>query len=88
MCPGTTAVFYMGVRQAHRIQTTLLAEGVPPDAPVSIAVDVSKPSEALFETTLNALAPLIDAEAIPSVAVLTVTWPESLATQGGMTSSA
>lgn len=88
MCPGTTAVFYMGIRQAHYIQKALLAEGVPPDAPVSIAVDVSKPSEAMFETTLEALAERVDAEGIPSVAVLLVTWPESMAIDTGILSSA
>ncbi|MEO1197268.1 MAG: siroheme synthase CysG [Pseudomonadota bacterium] len=77
MCPGTTAVFYMGVRQARQIEDALLAEGVPPEAPVSIAVNVSKPDELLFETALEGLAARVEAEAIPSVAVLMVTWPAS-----------
>lgn len=76
MCPGTAAVFYMGVRQASRIQDALLSEGVPADAPVAIAVDVSKPTEALFHTTLGQMADRVAEEDVPSVAVLMVTWPE------------
>ena len=88
MCLGTTAVVYMVVRRAHCIQEAPLTECAPPDAPVSIAVDVSKPSEALFETTLEALAARVDAEAIPSVAVLMVTWPESMAMDRSCVSTA
>ncbi len=78
MTPGTTAAFYMGVRQAHRIQTALLADGVPATAPVSIAADVSKASETLIETDLGRLVERVEEERIARVAVLLVTWPATV----------
>lgn len=79
LAPGTTAVFYMSVGQAGRISRDLLKHGVPHNAPVKVAMDVSKPNEKLDTCGLENLeAKLIEMECT-GCAVITVTWPEDTA---------
>ena len=77
--PGVTTAFYMSVRQSSRIATDLMARGMPADAPVTVAVDVSKPGQAVFDSTLGGLSDLVARERIGGCAILLVTWPEARA---------
>ncbi|WP_246072519.1 siroheme synthase CysG [Martelella lutilitoris] len=43
--PTTTTMFYMGGRTAGEIGARLIAEGLPPDTPVLIAANISRPDE-------------------------------------------
>lgn len=45
--PSASTVFYMGGRMAARIAKRLMAEGLPPDTPVSVASAVSRPEQRL-----------------------------------------
>jgi len=78
--PGTTSAFYMAVRQAERLAAKLMAQGLPADAPVDIAVNISKPQERLIASTVAAVADDIDRHCITGCAVLLITWPKSLCT--------
>ena len=75
--PGTTTAFYMSVRQASRIAVALLAQGLPSDAQIDIAVDVAKPAQRLLRCTAPMLAETLRAEGVSGCAVLLVTWPAS-----------
>ncbi|WGW05644.1 uroporphyrinogen-III C-methyltransferase [Tropicibacter oceani] len=73
--PGTTTGFYMSVRQAQRISDALMARGLPGDAPVCVAVEVSKPGERSLRGTVSGLAQLIRDNDVRGCAILLVTWP-------------
>lgn len=73
--PGTTTVFYMSVRQAERLATELMDKGLPPDSPVDICVDVSKPGQRHVAATVATMARQVKASGIAGCAVLVVTWP-------------
>jgi uroporphyrin-III C-methyltransferase/precorrin-2 dehydrogenase/sirohydrochlorin ferrochelatase len=73
--PGTTTVFYMSVRQAKRLASRLMEQGLPRQSPVDICVDVSKSGQRLVCATVETLAAQIEEEAITGCAVLLVTWP-------------
>lgn len=73
--PGTTTAIYMGVRQADRIRSALVARGLPETAPVDVCVDVSKPSERLLSTTLAGLTERLAADDVRGCAIVLVTWP-------------
>ncbi|WP_425098730.1 uroporphyrinogen-III C-methyltransferase [Tropicibacter sp. S64] len=75
--PGTTTAFYMSVGQAERIAQALMARGLPEDAPVSVAVDVSKPKERALHGTVKGLPALIKENAVNGCAILLVTWPKT-----------
>ncbi|CUH75616.1 uroporphyrinogen-III C-methyltransferase [Tropicibacter naphthalenivorans] len=75
--PGTTTAFYMGVRQAGRIAQALQGRGLPQDAPITVAVEVSKPGQRVFRTDLGDMPDLIAREGITGCAILMVTWPEA-----------
>ncbi|WP_294620191.1 siroheme synthase CysG [uncultured Roseovarius sp.] len=75
--PGTTTAFYMSVGQAARISESLMRQGLPAQAPVQIAVDLSKPSQRLLTTEVARLAETIAQQTIMRCAVLLVTWPEN-----------
>lgn len=74
--PGTTTAFYMSVRQAGRISAALIDKGLPPHAPVEIAVDVSKPGQRLLSSEIAHLTETLSTEAIKGCAILLVTWPK------------
>ena len=54
-CPGTTLVVYMGIGSVARIRSDLLDRGLPRDAAITVAADVSKASQQVLHTTLDAL---------------------------------
>lgn len=75
--PGTTTAFYMSVGQASRIRDALMARGMPADAPVNVAVEVSKPGQKLINGTLGALDHLLAQSQVKGCAIILVTWPAS-----------
>ncbi|MGV0877310.1 siroheme synthase CysG [Martelella sp. FLE1502] len=54
--PTTTTMFYMGGRTAGEISARLIAEGLPPETPVLIAANISRPDEKRWHGTLVTLA--------------------------------
>ena len=76
--PGTTTALYMAVRQARRLSEHWMRRGLPPDSPVDICVDISKPSERRCQTTLSAMATQIAQSGITGCAIVLVTWPETI----------
>ncbi len=74
--PGTTTALYMSVGQAARLASDWMARGMPPDTPVEICVDVSKPEQRHVPATVATLAQEIQAHDVKGCAVLLVTWPE------------
>ena len=77
--PGTTTALYMSVSQARRIADQWMHSGMPPDCPVEICVDVSKPSQRNLAATLLTVADILSENRITGCAILLVTWPCSLA---------
>lgn len=75
--PGTTTAFYMSVAQAGRIADGLMQRGLPGEAPVQVAVEVSKPGERQLQGRLDELAALVARAGISGCAILMVTWPEA-----------
>lgn len=75
--PGTTTAFYMATGQADRLANDLMSNGLPPAAHVTVAVDVSKPSERLLECPVAKLPDLVAREAIQGCAVVMVVWPKA-----------
>lgn len=76
--PGTSTVFYMATRQAGPIQRALLQRGLPAHAAITVAVDVSKPTERILSCELRNLKPCIDSAGITGCAVILVTWPRTM----------
>jgi uroporphyrin-III C-methyltransferase len=54
--PGTSLVFYMAMQQLKTLTDQLLAAGVAPDQPVTVATHVTKPNARRLRTTLARLA--------------------------------
>ncbi|WP_417475424.1 uroporphyrinogen-III C-methyltransferase [Leisingera sp.] len=75
--PGTTMVFYMAVRQAERLRDGLLGQGMPPTAPVTVAVDVSKPGARTLFCDLAALPQTLAQHGVMGVATIIVTYPKA-----------
>jgi uroporphyrin-III C-methyltransferase/precorrin-2 dehydrogenase/sirohydrochlorin ferrochelatase len=73
--PGTTTAFYMAVRHAGRIAARLQEQGLPPQSPVDICVEVSKPGERHIRTTIADLARAMSGHDVESCAIILVTWP-------------
>lgn len=75
--PGTTTAFYMATRQARTIETALIDQGLPPEAPVTLVVEASKPNERVFCTKLGNLHATIAREDVTGCAIILVSWPKS-----------
>lgn len=75
--PGTTTAFYMAVRQSERIAAGLMAQGLPAQAPVQIAVEVSKPGQQLLQAQVGTMTQTLRDQGVTGCAVLLVTWPEA-----------
>jgi hypothetical protein len=43
--PSATTIFYMGGRTADKIAARLIAEGLAPESPAAIAIDLGRPSQ-------------------------------------------
>jgi uroporphyrin-III C-methyltransferase/precorrin-2 dehydrogenase/sirohydrochlorin ferrochelatase len=74
--PGTSTAFYMATRKAAAVQSALLSRGLPADTPITVAVDVSKPTERILTIPAGALAREIAAEKISGCAIILVCWPK------------
>jgi len=73
--PGTSTAFYMATRKSKEIQTALLTSGCPANAAFTLAVDVSKPTERVFNGTVSKLHATIARHKISGCAIILVTWP-------------
>jgi uroporphyrin-III C-methyltransferase len=67
-----TLVIYMGVRGAGRIESELLAGGLPADTPVAVVQHASLPGQRHAVTTLGQLDAAIAREGLASPAVIVV----------------
>ncbi len=81
--PGTTLVFYMAVRTAGDICDKLLRAGLGPDAPVTVAAEVSQAGERIVETSLAGLDCALRDSGITGSAVIRVTCPKTAALAPG-----
>lgn len=79
--PGTTIAFYMSVRQSAEIVASLRQAGMPGHASVTVAVEVSKAHEKLFDTTLAELPNALLANEIKGCATILATWPKDMAAE-------
>ena len=86
--PGVCAAFYMGVAQAWKIQSTLMAAGVPGDAPCDWIERAGQPEKRQISTTLSRLAHVTRDEKVSNPAILLVRYPYSLAQAGDATAKA
>lgn len=75
--PGTTTAFYMSVKQSARLARSLMAQGLPADAPVDVATDVSKPGERHLVATIATLSDALRDHKVNGCAILLVTWPKT-----------
>lgn len=78
--PGVCIAFYMGVAEAWRIQSTLMAAGVPVSAPVNWVERAGRADMRKLESTLGRLALDAKQTGIANPAILFVRYPYSLAT--------
>lgn len=77
--PGVCVAFYMGVAQAWRIQSTLMAAGVPADAPADWIERAGQPEMRSVKTVLGRLANDTKVNNVQNPAILLVRYPYSLA---------
>ncbi len=75
--PGTTLVFYMGVRNGPAICANLLATGLPADTAVKVVAEVSTAQDGRVETTLGRLIADIAALDNDGAAVIFLTIPKT-----------
>ena len=54
--PGTTLVFYMAMKQLEALTGQLLAAGVAPDQPVTVATNIAKPGERAVQTSVQRMS--------------------------------
>ncbi len=74
--PGVTLALYMAVGQSARITTSLLETGMPEDAPLTIAVEVSKPGERMITGRLVDLPALLVQHKVKGCAAIIASWPK------------
>lgn len=79
--PGTSTAFYMAARQCGTIQQALLDRDMPPEAPITLAVNVSKPNEAILSCALRDLEATVAEHRISGCAIILVTWPKAQAAE-------
>lgn len=80
---GTTLAFYMAVGTSDTIATQLIAQGLPASTPVTIAADISKPSQRMLDTRLETLGRDIAQHGITGCSILLVTLPRAAKRQSG-----
>jgi uroporphyrin-III C-methyltransferase len=68
---GLTLVIYMGVAAAASLQQGLLS-GLPPETPVALVQDASRPQQREWRTTLAQLAATIREQGVRSPAIIVV----------------
>lgn len=90
--PGTTLVFYMAMHQISDLAAQLVASGVRPDQPVTVASQVSRPSERSLHTTVQHMAQDCSVAGIGSPAVIMISLakaaPPGMGTQTGVATAA
>lgn len=59
--PHATTIFYMGGRMAGKIAARLMAHGLPPQTPVAVAANLSRPDEARAAGPLHNLPRIVAA---------------------------
>ena len=69
---GETLAFYMGVREAPRIQARLIAHGLSSSTPVACVENASRPDQRVLLTELGQMAVALRAAKIASPALLIV----------------
>lgn len=79
ICPGVCIAFYMGVAQAWRIQSRLMATGVPANAPADWVERAGRSDMRSVSTRLDRLAMDAKAHNVTNPAILLVRYPHSLA---------
>ena len=77
--PGVCVAFYMGVAQAWKIQSTLMAAGIPSDAPCDWVENAGQSSMRQVSSTLSRLAHDTKVNNIQNPAILLLRYPYSLA---------
>jgi uroporphyrin-III C-methyltransferase len=77
--PGVCLAFYMGVAQAWRIQSTLMAAGAPGGAPAEWVENAGRPDVRRVSTRLDRIALDAKEAAVRNPAILFLRWPMSLA---------
>ncbi len=83
MRPGVCLAFYMGVREAWKIQSTLMAAGVPADAPADWVENAGRPDVRTVPTSLGRLSLDARQNRIANPAILFVRYPLSLSSRAG-----
>ncbi|MEQ6247606.1 siroheme synthase CysG [Sulfitobacter sp. HNIBRBA3233] len=73
---GTTLVFYMAMGRAGEISRNLQDGGISPATPVTVAANVSKPTQTMVETNLGDLARDIAAAQIRGCGLLLISLPK------------
>lgn len=69
---GTTLVFYMAMNQLQALSDQLVAHGVAPEQPVTVATEVSRKTERILRTTLCRLRQDCNAANIRNPAVVLI----------------
>jgi len=77
--PGICIAFYMGVAQAWRIQSRLMAAGVPANAPADWVERAGQSDMRSVSSQLDRLAMDAKAHSVTNPAILLVRYPHSLA---------
>ena len=72
--PGSTLVLYMAASRARPVAAQLIANGIEPSAPMTIAANVTKPDQQIVETTVQKLADDVDAQDIDGCSILLMSW--------------
>lgn len=81
MKPGVCVAFYMGVAEAWRIQSALMAAGVPASAPAVWVEQAGRSASRNVETVLGRLAHDAVQAGVSNPAILFVRYPYSLAAE-------
>ena len=86
--PGTTLAVYMGVASAPAIQSSLLAAGAPPDAPVQIVSSAQTQNQSCLNTSIAALSETVSRHDVKAPAMLLIRWPSGIAANGKIRNAA
>ena len=79
--PGVCVAFYMSVAQAWRIQTALLAKGLPGNLPVDWIERAGQPSVRHTSSQLNRMALDAKEQGVENPAILFIRYPLSMAAE-------
>jgi uroporphyrin-III C-methyltransferase len=80
--PGTTLVFYMAMKQLEQLSQDLVAAGVAPDQPVTIAANVEHRNARSVQTTVAAMMADCTLAALRNPAIIMISLARSTEWQG------